>query len=67
VNPLKNIVLNLQATGPSAVISIWIICLTVLAVFAPENGNSKTVLTILTIVGGSLTAGLAFRQDGSRS
>ncbi len=37
MNPFKNFVVNLQATGSAAVVSILVICLTVLGVFGSAD------------------------------
>jgi hypothetical protein len=54
MNPFKNFIVNLSAAGVAAVACIWILALTVLAVFAPETKTTANVLTGLQIFGGAL-------------
>jgi hypothetical protein len=63
MNPFKSIVLSLQAAGTSAVVCVWLICLTVLALFAPESATTNSVVMVLTIFGGAVISAMAFRRD----
>lgn len=64
MNPFKNIIVNLQAAGTSAVASIWLICITLVALFAPVNSNTSAALVALLFFGGVLTTALSFpRRD----
>jgi hypothetical protein len=59
MNPFKNIVVNLQASGPAAVMCVLIICVTVVGIFG--NGDlAKQAMTVLNIVVGLLFGSLAF-------
>ena len=57
-NPFENIVINLKAAGPSAVIVVWIICVTLLGLFG-QGKLSDSALTILAVAGGMILIGLA--------
>ena len=62
LNPFKNIALNLRATGPAAVIAIWIISVTLLGLFG--NGElAGRALTILAVAGGMVLVALASKID----
>ncbi|MCK1533159.1 MULTISPECIES: hypothetical protein [unclassified Bradyrhizobium] len=63
MNPFKSIILSLQATGISAIVCVWIVCMTLLAIFAPNTPGAKTAMTILSIFGGALMTAMAFRRD----
>jgi hypothetical protein len=63
MNPFKNIIISLQAAGTSAVVGIWLICMTAIALFAPVNDNTTTVVTALTIFGGFVGCGMTIRRD----
>jgi hypothetical protein len=64
VNPFKNLVVNLSAAGISAVAGIWLICVTMLAIFAPDNANAAMARSALMFFGGVLaTALILARRD----
>ena len=50
---LKNLSINLKATGPSAVLIVWLICLTVLGLY----GNSSSASYV---IGGFIGFGVIF-------
>ena len=53
----KNIAINLQATGPAAVIIVWIVCVTALGLFGDGSLAAKA-LTLLAFAGGATLIGL---------
>lgn len=56
-NFLKNLVINLQATGPAAVLIVLIMSIAALGLFG--NGPvASTALTILSFLGAMIVAGL---------
>ena len=55
---LKNIAISLQATGPAAVLIVWIICVTALG-FLGDGSLAKTALSILAFAGGMILFALA--------
>jgi hypothetical protein len=56
----KNIALHLQATGPAAVIIVWILCITLVGIFG--NGPIATMaMGLLAFAGGAVMIGLASR------
>ena len=59
MNPFKNLVVNLQATGPAAVMCGWIICLTCFGIFAPDTTAAKSASAGLLVFGGALMAAMA--------
>ena len=59
-NPLRNIVVNLRATGPAAVICVWCISVAALGVFG-EGSNASSALGILAAGGGMVLLALAQR------
>lgn len=61
-NPLKNVVLNLQATGLAAIVCVWLVCITLVALFAPENSNTQSVLVVLTVFGGAIASSIALAR-----
>ncbi|WP_128948200.1 MULTISPECIES: hypothetical protein [Bradyrhizobium] len=62
MNPFKNIIVNLQASGISAIACIWLLCVTTLAILAPENGMSRTALNALLIFGGMLGSSMVIAR-----
>ncbi|BCQ23112.1 hypothetical protein NK8_12370 [Caballeronia sp. NK8] len=50
---LKNVKLSLQASGPAAVICVWLICFTAIAIMATGE-NAKVALGTLGGFGGFL-------------
>jgi hypothetical protein len=61
-NPLKNVALNLQATGPAAIVCVWLICVTLLSLFASDNSNVQWAQTMLSVSGGAIMTTLAFTK-----
>jgi hypothetical protein len=59
VNPFNNIIVNLHASGPAAVVSIWLICVTVIAIFG-QGPNAESAMRILAFAGGALLTSLSF-------
>jgi len=57
-DPFKNLSVNLRATGPAAVIIVWIIAVTWIAIFGQGELASRG-LTILTVAGGMILFVLA--------
>jgi hypothetical protein len=57
---LKNIVVNLKATGPSAVLIAWIIGITLLGIFG-DGEIAKKAVNYLGILGGILVVVLGQR------
>lgn len=55
---LKNIALNLKATGPAAVLIVWIICVTLLGLFGSGEMASKS-FGLLAFFGGAVFFALA--------
>ena len=55
---LKNISVNLKATGPAAILVSLVICITLLGIFG-ESEQSKTALSTLSFI-----SGLAFVSFG---
>jgi hypothetical protein len=47
---LKNLVVNLRATGPAAVVGIWSVCIAMLGVF----GGEKSVIALSLLVSGGM-------------
>jgi hypothetical protein len=58
---LGNIVLNLQAAGPAAVMIVWIICITLLGIFAGDGSTAQSAVTFMGGVGAVLVVALASR------
>jgi len=52
-NPFKNFAINLKATGPAAVIAVWIICVTLLGVFG-QGTIADRAMTVLAVAGGMI-------------
>jgi hypothetical protein len=52
-NPFRNLVLNLQATGPAAVIGVLFICITTVGIFG-NGALADKALTFLGICAGGL-------------
>ena len=48
MNFFKNITVNLKAKGPAAVLIVWMICLTMIALF----GESRTADSVVGFLGG---------------
>lgn len=60
VNLLANVIVNLRAAGPAAVLAVWIICITLLGLFG-EGPIAGRVITVLSVVGSFLAAALAMK------
>ena len=59
---LSNLVVNLRATGPAAVLISWAVCITLLGIFgSPELG--KSAINVLSVTGAVLVAALGSRVD----
>lgn len=59
---LANIILNLRATGPAAVVIVWIVGITALGLWG-SGPEAKMALTALSI-GGALLAGALASSSG---
>ena len=57
---LKNIALNLKATGPAAVMIVWVICVTLLGLFGAGEMAGKS-FGLLAFFGGAVMISLANR------
>ena len=57
VNPFRNLILNLQATGPAAVLCVLIVSIALLEVFGSESLGPKA-LGLLAFLAGALVVGL---------
>ena len=57
----KNIVINLKATGPAAVMIVWLLAVAALGLFG-EGELAGRALTLLTLVGGGIVVSLAVRS-----
>ncbi|WP_143711338.1 hypothetical protein [Magnetococcus marinus] len=55
---LKNISVNIRATGPAAVIIVWIIAVTVLGIWG-EGGHASYAQGMLNFCGGIILVVLA--------
>jgi len=55
---LKNIAINLKATGPAAVIIVWLLCITILGLFGDSDTASRS-LGLLAFFGGAVLVSLA--------
>jgi hypothetical protein len=55
---LKNIAVNLKATGPAAVMAIWVICVTLLGIFGTGE-MAKSAFGLLAFFGGAVLISLA--------
>ena len=55
---LKNISVNLRATGPAAVLIAWIAAITAIGLFG-EGDLAKSAIQILAFAGGMILIGLA--------
>jgi hypothetical protein len=60
-NPFKNIAIHLQATGPAAVIIVWIVAVTVLGLYGTGE-LARQALFLLTAAGGAILVALASRS-----
>ena len=58
---LKNIGINLKATGPAAVMIVWIICVTALGLFGTGDMASKS-FGLLAFFGGAVLVSLAIKS-----
>jgi hypothetical protein len=57
---LKNLSVNLKATGPAAVICVWCICVVILGIFG-SGSLASTAMGLLTFAGGAILSALALR------
>ena len=61
---LKNIAINLRATGPAAVIIVWLICSTVLGIWG--NGpQAKNAMLLMFFAGGGIIISLSRKVKDS--
>lgn len=60
MDPFKNISVNLKATGPAAVIIVWLVCITLVGLFG-EGSLAESALRYLGIAGGIILTSLALR------
>jgi len=55
---LRNIIVNLKATGPAAVICVWILAVMLLGLYGTST-YASSALSILTVAGGMILITLA--------
>ena len=58
MNPFKNLVVNLHATGPAAVICVWLASVASVGLFG-AGPLADRALNVLAIAGGMILLGLA--------
>jgi len=58
---LKNIAVNLNATGPATVMSVWVICVTLLGIFGTGT-MASTAFGLLGFFGGAVLVALATKS-----
>jgi hypothetical protein len=63
-NPLRNVVVNLQATGPAAVLCVLIICITTLGILGSGPLAERAMYVLTAFAGFPRT--LARRRQGAR-
>jgi hypothetical protein len=61
-NPFKNITLNMKATGPAAVICVWIIAVIVLGLFG-QGEFADSAMTYLGVAGGMILVSLTLKVN----
>ncbi len=54
----KNIAVNLKATGPAAVMAIWVVCVTLLGIFG-SGEMARSAFGLLAFFGAAVLVGLA--------
>lgn len=61
MNPLKNLILNLQATGPAAAVCVWFITMACVGVFGQGDNASRALGFIgmggAVVLGALMTSG----------
>jgi hypothetical protein len=60
-NPFRNLSVNLNATGPAAVIIVWVAAVAALGLWGGGE-TSERALNILAFAGGVILASLASRS-----
>jgi uncharacterized membrane protein YkvI len=60
-NPLKNIALNLQATGTAAIVCVYLICVAAVAI-AGTGRLAEDAMRLFYAFGGALIAILSVRR-----
>jgi len=58
---LKNLSVNLRATGPAAVMCVWVICVTVLGTLG-SGPMAERAMSLLAFFGGGVLVALAWRS-----
>jgi hypothetical protein len=53
MNPFKNLIVNLHAAGPAAVICVWLICTASIAVFG-SGAIAESGMRLMFFAGGAL-------------
>jgi hypothetical protein len=61
IDIFKNVVVNLRATGPAAVIAVWLICVTAIGLWGGGEMAGRA-LGILAFAGGAIMISLAARS-----
>jgi hypothetical protein len=61
MNFLKNIAVNLKATGPAAVMAVWVISVAALGIFG-SGPLAEQAMLVLQIFGGSVLVLLALQH-----
>ena len=59
----RNIAVNLKATGPAAVMAIWVVCVTLLGIFG-SGEMARSAFGLLAFFGGAVLVGLASETKG---
>ena len=57
----KNLVVNLRAAGPAAIIGVWVICVAALGLFGSGETADKA-MALLAFAGGGIMVSLALRS-----
>jgi hypothetical protein len=64
MNPFRNLVMNLQATGPAAVLCVWILSIAVVGVFGSDKLGAQA-LGLLAAALGAIGVGLVSKLRDS--
>ncbi len=53
---LKNVSVNLKATGPAAVLIVWLICFTCITIYAEPDARIGAVMVMMFAFAGIISA-----------
>lgn len=61
MDPFRNLTLNLRASGTAAIVCMWLICVTLIALFGTTH-LAERAMTLFAVAGGVILVGITVRS-----